>query len=185
MEVKSLWPTDVGFSKFEVDGLFDHIFIKYDLSKSVEVNGGNIFEDKSAVMKKFKKLVYEKFDQYLIKSIDKSISDYSSYDMKAWITGDGKNYNMPKHNHAGSQLSAVFYIMVEEPLSGGEIVFSDPRSNCNRGYDDWFFPLFENFSYSPKSGDCIIFPSFLYHHVNQCYSNLRVCVPVDLYLHRQ
>ena len=185
MKMDALWPTLFGSGKFEVDGLFEHLFTNYDLSSATEIDGNSIFTDKSDVMNQFKKVVYDKFDEYLINTINKSIKDYRSYEMKAWITGQGKYYSMSNHNHAGSQLSGVFYIMAEEQDAGGEIVFSDPRSNCNRGYDDWFFPLFEKYSHSPKTGDYMIFPSFAYHHVNPYLSNLRICIPVDLYLHRQ
>lgn len=184
MEIKPLWPTMFGSGKFEVSGLFEHIITHYDLDKVTEVDGSSIFKDNSKVMKEFKKVVFDKFDEYLFNTIGKNISDYRSFEMKSWITGQGKNYSMAKHNHAGSQLSGVFYIMAENQKSGGDIVFTDPRSNSNRGYDDWFHPMFENYKHTPESGDYMIFPSFAYHHVNPYYSNMRVCVPVDLYLHR-
>lgn len=184
MELNSLWPTIIGSGKFEIDGLLEHLFTSYDIHSFTKQNGETLFNDKSRVMKKFKELVYKKFDEYLMSTIGKSIKDYGSYEMRAWVTGGGQNYRMTSHNHSGSQLSAVFYIMSEEENSGGEIVFTDPRLNSNRGYDDWFHPMFSNHVHSPKTGDYMIFPSFLYHHVNQYYSNVRICVPVDLYLHR-
>jgi len=185
MKMDALWPTMFGSGNFEVEGLVEYIFSNYDLSSRPGVDGNSIFADKHSTMEKFKKVVYNKFDEYLINTIGKRISDYDSYEMKAWITGHGKYYSMSNHNHSGSQLSGVFYIMVEEKDVGGEIVFSDPRSNCNRGYDDWFFSLFQNHIHAPKTGDYMIFPSFAYHCVNPYLSSLRICIPVDLYLHRQ
>ena len=185
MEFKQLWPTTIGSGKFDVDGLVEHIFTNYNLADLTgEVDGGNIFKDNSDVMNKFKALVHNKFNDYLRNSIDKSIEDFKSFEMKAWITGHSKDYNMTIHNHSGAHLSAVFYILAEDQNSGGDIVFSDPRSNANRGYDDWFNPLFDRHGITPKTGDFMIFPSFTYHHVNPYYSSLRICVPVDLYLYR-
>lgn len=185
MEFKQLWPTTIGSGKFDVDGLVEHIFTNYNLAElKGEVDGGNIFKDNSDVMNKFKALVHNKFNDYLKNSIDKSIEDFQSFEMKAWITGHSEDYSMTIHNHSGAHLSGVFYILAEDQNSGGDIVFSDPRSNANRGYDDWFNPLFDRHGITPSTGDFMIFPSFTYHHVNPYYSTLRICVPVDLYLYR-
>ena len=135
-------------------------------------------------MKQFHSMAYEKFDSYLLETTGKRISEYDTHEMKGWITGHGKDYSMTIHNHSGAHLSAVFYVMAEDLLAGGDIVFSDPRSNANRGYDDWFESMFNKIRHTPKTGDFLIFPSFTYHHVNPYYSSLRICIPVDLYLYR-
>ena len=185
MEFKNMWPTMIGSGKFDTDGLIEYIFANYDLNNMEgEVNGGNIFKDNSDEMNKFKDIVYNSFDSYLYASIGKHIKDYKAHEMKAWITGHGKDYNMTIHNHSGAHLSGVFYILAEDQNSGGDIVFSDPRTNANRGYDDWWNDVFDKKSVTPRTGDFMIFPSFTYHHVNPYYSSLRICVPVDLYLYR-
>ena len=185
MDFNPHWPTTIGSGKFDVEGLVEHIFTTYNLNDLTgEVDGGNIFKDNSDVMNKFKALVHDNFNDYLKHSINKSIEDFKSHEMKAWITGHSKDYNMTIHNHSGAHLSGVFYILAEDQNSGGDIVFSDPRSNANRGYDDWFNPLFDRHAITPRTGDFMIFPSFTYHHVNPYYSSLRICVPVDLYLYR-
>jgi len=185
MEIHKFWPTQVGQGTFETEGLIQHVFTTYDLNNlQGEVDGGNIFKDDSEPMTKFKSFVHEAFNKYLTETIGKTIEDFSSHEMKAWITGHSKDYNMTIHNHSGAHLSGVFYIMAEDQNSGGDIVFSDPRTNANRGYDDWFNSMFDRVSITPRTGDYMIFPSFTYHHVNPYYSNLRICVPVDLYLYR-
>lgn len=185
MEMTAGWPTMIGEGKFEIDGLVDHIFTSYDLNNPPsEVDGCNIFDDNSVAMQKFKTMAYEKLDSYLLITTGKSIRSYDNYEMKGWITGHGKDYSMTIHNHSGAHLSAVFYVMAEDQDAGGDIVFTDPRSNANRGYDDWFEPMFNKIQHTPKTGDFLIFPSFTYHHVNPYYSKLRICIPVDLYLYR-
>jgi hypothetical protein len=42
----------------------------------------------------------------------------------------------------------------------------------------WFKPLKLN----PKTGDIVVFPSYLYHHVQTYNSNIRLALPVDLFL---
>ena len=90
---------------------------------------------------------------------------------------------MPKHNHSGSHLSAVFYLLCEEK-NGGNIVLHDPRTNANRGYIDEFQSMFEKIKFTPSSGDVLIFPSFLYHNVETFNGKMRLAMPVDLTIHK-
>jgi|TARA_B110000977_G_scaffold30323_1_gene39799 hypothetical protein len=185
MDILNMWPTHVGKGKFDTTGLVEHVFTSYDMhNPPSDIANANILDDGSEAMTNFRGIIYDKFNDYLTSVIGKRIEDFSNYEMKGWITGHGKDYQMTIHNHSGAHLSAVFYVLAEDQENGGDIVFSDPRTNANRGYDDWFNPLFDRKSVTPKSGDFMIFPSFTYHHVNPYYSSLRICVPVDLYLYR-
>jgi hypothetical protein len=129
------------------------------------------------------KVVYPAFNEFLDLSLDKKIEDWDSHKLHGWITGSVNGYNIEFHNHRGSQLSAVFYILCEEDNKGGEITFADPRMNSNRGYDDSFAEWFKGMSFKPKSGDIVVFPSFLYHFVSTYYGSIRLAMPVDLFLH--
>ena len=185
MEFKQMWPTTIGFGNFDSLDLVNHILLNYDMNNLVgEVNGFDIFKDQSEIMNAFKEVAYKAFDDYLYENVGKRISDWNNSTMKGWITGHGEDYSMTIHNHSGAHLSGVFYAMAEDQRAGGDIVFTDPRSNANRGYDEEFEPLFGSFSHKPKTGEFLIFPSFTYHHVNPYYSKMRICIPVDLYLHR-
>lgn len=184
MDFNPLWPTVIGTGKFDIPGLIEHIFTNHDLNNlQSDLDGSNIFKDNAPVMQQFHNKVYECFNSYMQETIGKTIADFNEHEIKGWITGHDKGYQMTIHNHSGAQLSGVFYIMAEDQNSGGDIVFSDPRSNANRGYDESFSPMFERHKITPRTGDYAIFPSFTYHHVNPYYSNLRICVPVDLYLY--
>lgn len=185
MEFMNLWPTTVGVGKFSSEEFAQYILMNYNIEKPPgDADGFDIFEDNTSYMNSFKKTAYNAFDDYLQNTIGKRISDWNQYEMKAWITGHGEDYSMTIHNHSGAHLSGVFYVLAEDQKSGGDIVFSDPRSNANRGYDEWFNPMFKRHHHRPKTGDYMIFPSFTYHHVNPYYSSLRICIPVDLYLYR-
>lgn len=185
MNFENLWPTTIGSGKFDSFELSQYILVNYDMNNVKGDDGQyNIFKDHSPLMQKFQNTVYECFNSYLKETIGKQISDWNNHEMKGWITGHGKDYSMTIHNHSGAHLSGVFYVMAEDQKSGGDIVLSDPRSNANRGYDEWFDPMFARKHHQPETGDYMIFPSFTYHHVNPYYSNLRICIPVDLYLYR-
>jgi len=185
MNFENLWPTTLGSGKFDSAELSQHILVNYDM-ENLQGNFGayNIFDDNTSYINKFKNIAYNAFNEYLLETTGKQISDWKSNEMKGWITGHGKDYSMTIHNHSGAHLSAVFYVLAEDKVSGGDIVLSDPRSNANRGYDEWFDPMFARKHHTPETGDYMIFPSFTYHHVNPYYSSLRICIPVDLYLYR-
>ena len=88
---------------------------------------------------------------------------------------------MPYHNHRGSQLSLVYYVLSEKTETGS-IHFTDPRHNANRGYDMKFLPWFEGLKLTVETGDLVVFPSFLYHYVSTYLGNVRIAIPVDLFL---
>lgn len=183
MNFYNLWPTKLSIGHFHVEGLSDYILTNYDLNtpENGELAGKNFFDNDSKPIKEFKKVVYNCFDEYLQKTINKSISDFTGYRTHAWIT-KGTNTGMNFHNHRGNLLSAVFYPLAEVTDAGGSIVFHDPRFNANRGYPEPFYHLFEKEEYIPETGDVFIFPSFLYHSISPYFSDFRICVPVDLYL---
>ncbi len=186
MEYDAAWPTLIGKSNFDSLEISQYILTNYDLANPpADKYGYNIFDDESTCMRNFQQVAYNAFDEYLQEAIGKSISDYGDYKMKAWITGHGGGYSMALHNHFGSYLSGCFYILAEEQDKGGALNLIDPRGNANRGYDPWWRDMFREKIIIPKTGDIVIFPSFLYHAVQPYYSNLRICVPVDLYLNRE
>ncbi len=175
-----LWPTPVLKTKFETpSGVIEHLLTEYGDAnkKSANVSGDNLFDDLELV--EFRQnIVVPVFKQYCNPYFD---LDKKDYDLRAWLTGYGTGYAMPKHNHSGSHLSAVFYLLVDK--KGGELILHDPRTNANRGYKDEFNNMFEMERFNPETNDVIMFPSFLYHNVETYTGSLRLAMPVDLILY--
>jgi len=179
------WPTpilkDTISDKKILDDIVNHILCNYNseqFKESLEMKYGNLFNDKhfDTLRKKF---IIPSFEKYIkLQNINIKKQFYT----KAWITGNKSSYFMPKHNHSGSQLSAVLYLLCEEQEQGGALIIHDPRHNANRGYvpefKDWFKPI----KFFPKSGDIIIFPSFAYHNVEPFFGKMRLAMPIDLFL---
>lgn len=185
--IENLWSTPFSQSRMsdEVKDLFlNKIFTEYDLQTPPSDFGQtNILDSDSEEIVRFKtEVVYPAFNSFLRNTLGKEISDWGSHKLHGWVTGTGKDYSLNFHNHRGAQLSAVFYLLCEEQDKGGMITFTDPRMNANRGYDESFLKWFEHKAIIPKSGDIVVFPSFLYHYVTTYQSNIRVAVPVDLFL---
>jgi hypothetical protein len=110
-----------------------------------------------------------------------SLKNFKRCSFKSWLTGAFCNYFIPTHNHAGSHLSAVFYVFSEEQDKGGELILFDPRSNANRGFINEFQNSFKYESFTPKTGDAIVFPSFLYHQTTPFLGKIRLAIAVDFF----
>lgn len=101
---------------------------------------------------------------------------------RAWICGSGPNYYMRSHNHANSTISTVFYFQVNK---SGPLIFHDPRVNANRGYGSEFQDILNlrEFTWTPSTGDIIMFPSYMYHSVlPHREADYRVAVALDFFM---
>ncbi|MFN8847540.1 MAG: putative 2OG-Fe(II) oxygenase [Bdellovibrionales bacterium] len=155
------------------------LFSNFDFSNiSAEYNDYNLFEShqSSHEILNFKEFALSTIKKFIIDSCFKLITD-----QRAWICGTGHHYYMKNHNHANSVVSTVFYFQAE---GGGDVIFHDPRVNANRGHSSQFSETFQfnDFKFQPKSGDVIVFPSFLYHSVPpyRGKSN-RVAIAIDFF----
>lgn len=126
-----------------------------------------------------KKVATEKFSDFFTDVYDLDLSEFK-FKLNAWLTGSRYGYNMSTHNHSGSHFVSIIYVMAEESNSGGEIILQDPRANANRGYLNPFIKDFSPIEFVPKTGDMLIFPSYVYHSVNIYRSKLRLAIPVDI-----
>jgi hypothetical protein len=155
-----LWPTKIQIGSFDVDGEI----ILSAMNKQVS--------------DKIHELARDAFNDYLEETLEISLSDYKSHKLLSWVNRY-ENTDMEYHTHNGSQLSAVFYPVVEG--EGGEITFYDPRFFAARGYDMNFRKLYDKFVIKPESGMFVVFPSFLYHSVKVSHG-FKISIPVDLFL---
>ena len=180
--MNNLWPTNVLLGKIDNRELYERVTTEILSLSLIQSDTNNIFNLGNEVFNEFKeKIVYPAFKEYITNVHNVDMDRYNHIEYNGWVTG-GTGYVMNLHNHAGSQFSAVFYLMNEVTTEGGQIEFIDPRSNANRGYDQVLRRPFKNIEYMPNTGDYLIFPSFLYHGVYPFRSTLRMAIPVDLFL---
>lgn len=182
-----LWPTKVyvgNIDDLELTETLVQLILTMPYEEVVGENENkNIFKLNNEIIENFKnKIIIPSFEKYLNDVCNSSLKQYADFNLKGWITPYKKDYQVKIHNHSGSEFSAVFYLMSEEQFSGGEIVFVDPRCNANRGYDLNLKKSFSPISHLPKTGEFVIFPSFLYHWVNPYFSDMRIAMPVDIFL---
>lgn len=184
----NLWPTNVLTGDIKniklIDNLSQHILQNYDLNnlKVSDLSDRNIFLEDDYFNDFKENIVQPCFDDWLKEILKVSLYDFKTFFLKAWFAGSQVGYNMVNHNHSNASLSAVFYLIIEGNKNG-DVYFFDPRTNANRGYkDDLWNNLFYPFVLKPKSYSFVIFPSFLYHQVTPFNGNIRLAIPVDLYL---
>ena len=182
-----LWPTTVYLGKIEDQILLDQvcnaIFVETDLADPPsDFKKFDILRDGSSVFQEFRdKIVWPAFEKYLSNwKVD--MLEFPDRRLRSWLTGSYTGYVMPVHNHSGSPISAVFYLINEEQQAGGELLLMDPRHNANRSYQPQFRHLFENQYYTPKSGEFVMFPGFTYHQTMPFNGKLRLAMTVDLFL---
>lgn len=181
-----LWKTPVYKGVIEDKDLLDRVCTylisneKLEMSPS-EFQKYDILNDGPELMQEFrKKVVYPAFKNFL-EYFNINLDNYSNdITLRSWLTGAHAGYRIPVHNHSGASAVAVFYLLCDED-KGGDLIIVDPRTNANRGHKPEFKPHFENKIYTPKSGEFIILPGYVYHHTNVFTGSIRLAIPVDLF----
>ncbi len=187
IQFTSGWPSQILVGEVSntslVDNVANYILSKYDLTQpSSEINRQDLFKD--PFFNEFKQeVVVPAFNMWLQQCLGKTINEIDTETfMRAWITGAHNGYNIMSHNHSGAHLSAVFYLFNDSPETGGNIVFFDPRSNANRGYKPHWSHLFEPVTLKTTTYTFAVFPSFIYHPTTPFKGNIRLAMPVDLFI---
>ena len=186
--INEFWATPVYKENINDSALLDNvcnwIILNENLDKpSSDFQNYDILNNGSEVMKEFKNsVVYPAFKNFL-EYFNLDLDKYKNIHFRSWLTGCKSGYNIPIHNHSGSIASAVFYLLCDENQHG-ELIMLDPRSNANRGFQEEFKHHFENKIYTPKSGEFVIFPGYLYHQTVPFTGSIRLAMPVDLFLTR-
>lgn len=185
--MNELWPTPVFKGEITdkdlLERLLQSVFLNVDLDASAnDFQGLDILRDGPKEFRVFQeRVILPAFNNYM-REIGFDLSDFEDARLRSWLTPVRRGYMIPIHNHYGASFSAVFYLLCEKETEGGELIVVDPRTNANRGYKDQLKPLFLNETYLPKSGEYIIFPSYLYHHTTAFTGSMRLAMPVDLFL---
>ena len=115
------------------------------------------------------------FEVYVKNVVDEIGWKYDSDRVKIeamWSIINKKGSFNIQHNHPNAFLSSAYY--VKYPKDSGNIKFFDPREQKIIRY-----PKIKNYNemsaqiveITPKEGDLLIFPSYLYHAVNENLSN--------------
>ena len=186
-EILNLYPTEVMFGQFDEDivsAAAQELLMKGNFENGGDLSDQNLLSDVhglTELRKFFDTYGFEKFNEYSQKVFNHKLNR-TDYRFKAWANNGAGNYSLGFHNHSGAQLSAVFYLLVEDANKhGGKFRFHDPRFNANRGMTQTFAYKHKDFEFSPVTGGFVIFPSYLYHSVATFHGRIRLFMPVDMF----
>jgi hypothetical protein len=178
----NLWPTTILIETVDVAEAAQTILATCDLrNPPKEDKNFDILRDVPGLKNFRDNVVIPTFAVYLKEVFNLEI-EQMEYSLRSWLAGISGGYMIPVHNHSGAMVSAVFYLMCDEVGAGGELYLIDPRANANRGYTDSLRKIFAPELYTPKSGEAIVFPSFLYHQTLPFTGKMRLAMPVDLFI---
>jgi len=179
--INQCWSTPIYRTKISSDQceeLVQEVLLNTNVMKPQAEYDGGLLTNKIPLLKD---LAIEKYSEFFKEVFNSDLNDMS-YQFSSWLTGSCNGYSMNIHNHAGAQFAAVFYVLAEEVDKGGELVAYDPRANANRGYFGKTAEMFNPIEYTPQTGEVIIMPGFVYHSVKTYQSNLRLAIPVDIFI---
>lgn len=152
----------------------EHYIEKYDLNGRSRSNKNGYQSndlDYSIIKKQFKEI------SLLLDTIEKKCKDFLKNDniglSNSWVNINNKNnYNKP-HCHPYSILSGTVYINVpsDKDKDNGNFTFIRNREFLDYAIETYtheFEPLYSghNKTIHPKTGDIIIFPSYMMHEVD-------------------
>ena len=178
--ISNFWPTKILHNNIKdnvaVEQAFNYILSTFPHNKMPSNKSGINLASKEYVCSETKPII--DFIEEQIKTYLENIWQFTgTFSFKVHATDHNQ---ITVHNHSGSHLSGVFYLSVPQ----GDLLFYDPRYNANRGY-----PVsvrdkeFGHKTLELVEGDCVIFPSFLWHESTPNKSNLpRIIMPFDVWM---
>lgn len=92
--------------------------------------------------------------------------------LEGWINVNRPGDHNVLHCHPGCFLSATYYVKIPADMTGGEIVFRDPRGPAVAMYETPGIELpwvgsGTGIPFSPSTGHLLLFPSWLEHRVER------------------
>jgi hypothetical protein len=172
------WPTHVLHKNIEdvayCEELFQYLMSTYGTEWPNSFSQTDILTDKKHANPILEQAGWFIFDN-VSKFFQKAFSTVPKHIIKTFATN---HTNIGLHQHQGSLISGVFYVY----CNSGQLRLHDPRVNAQRGYPNSLQDYFKPKVIEPKTGDIVIFPSFLQHEVaNNTSKEPRIILPFDVF----
>jgi len=130
----------------------------------------DLFERDDPVVEEFREEMAEHVQAFLNHFRPEARKKKDRFRLRGWINVNREGDHNVLHCHPGCFLSATYYVKVPPEMTGGEIVFRDPRGPAVAMYET---PEIElpwvgsgmGIPFSPAAGLLLLFPSWLEHRV--------------------
>jgi uncharacterized protein (TIGR02466 family) len=167
--IHGIFPTPIYISKLNRDLTEQELLFINETKPNSYNNLGNITSNDNYILNQepFKNLK-EELDLRVQDYFDKIISpanQITPYITQSWLNYTETNQFHHKHQHPNSLVSGVFYINCDEQFDKIKFYKNDTYQTIKPQTKEWNLWNSENWWFSVKTGDIILFPSSLTHMV--------------------
>ena len=178
-EVFNLFPTPVFRSNIDIDADTKEFLINSSFERMSSGNG-NFTKDNyildNKVCKGFVGKLFCQLELFVDSYLRIDDSNFEWYMSNSWVVEHEPNDYAHMHSHANSLISGVYYLDVTE--DSGDITFHKPTGMTNIFHMSTDIPFKEytpinsgTWSFEPRDGDIILFPSHLFHSIGMNVTN--------------
>jgi uncharacterized protein (TIGR02466 family) len=185
--INSIFPTPIYMSK--LDRKLTPLELKF-----VEKNKKYIYKNEGNITSSNNYILNEKPFLNIKKELDLRVKDYfekvisstdtvTPYITQSWLNYTETNQFHHKHEHPNSLVSGVFYINCHEELDKIKFFKKDIYQMIKPEVKDWNLWNSETWWFPVKTGDIIMFPSFLTHMVETKEgNNTRISLAFNVFI---
>jgi uncharacterized protein (TIGR02466 family) len=167
--IHGIFPTPIYISKLDRSLTEEESLFVNKIKSDVYKNEGNVTSNDNYILNNeaFKNLKQEldlKVQDYFTKIVSPA-NDITPYITQSWLNYTETNQYHHKHQHPNSLVSGVFYINCDEQFDRIKFYKNDTYQTIKPQTKEWNLWNSENWFFSIKTGDIILFPSSLTHMV--------------------
>jgi len=184
--IHGIFPTPVYVSKLERKLTSLELKFIDKNKKNTHKNEGNITSNNNYILNEkpflnIKKELDLRVKDYF-KKIISTVNDINPYITQSWLNYTDKNQYHHKHAHPNSLISGVFYINCHEELDKIKF-FKDGYKTIRPAIRNWNIWNADSWWFQVKTGDIILFPSYLTHMVeNKEGTNTRISLAFNVFI---
>ena len=178
-EVFNFFPTPVFCNNIDIDVDTKEFLLNSSFERMTSNNGNmseNPFILDNEVCKGFVDKLFFQLELFVDRYLRIDDSHFEWYMQNSWVVEHNPNDFGQMHHHANSLISGVYYLDI--PEHSGDITFHKPAGLTNIFHVSTDIPFKEytpincgRWSFTPREGDIILFPSHLLHSIEQNETN--------------
>ena len=185
--IHGIFPTPIYISKLDRSLTEEESLFVNQIKSDVYKNEGNVTSNDNYILnneafKNLKKELDLRVQDYFTKIVSPA-NDITPYITQSWLNYTETNQYHHKHQHPNSLVSGVFYINCDEQFDKIKFYKKDIYQTIKPQIKEWNLWNSENWWFSVKTGDIILFPSSLTHMVEtKLGTNTRISLAFNTFI---